>query len=244
MRDLLLCIPFIFLQENFKKEQLQHKRVQNAYELKYNGVKNNLQKHNLNPKTYSLYIRVFKYDGIVELWGKDATSTTYKLFREYNICMSSGELGPKRKQGDYQVPEGYYHIDRFNPNSNFHLSLGINYPNTSDKILGHKNKLGGDIFIHGDCVTIGCVPLTDNEIRSFYVYCLEAINNGQSSIPVTIFPAKMEGENNHFLNRLTNNSDTNNLWADLQQGYTYFNTHKKLPNISFLENGRHHISTP
>ena len=76
------------------------------------------------------------------------------------------------------------------------------------------------------------------------MYCVEAINNGQSSIPVTIFPAKMKGENSRFLNKLTKNSDTNNLWTDLQKGYTYFNTHKKLPNISFLENGRHHISTP
>lgn len=244
MKYLLLYIPLFFLQENFKKEQLQYKNVKNAYELKYNGVKNNLQKHQLNSKEYSLYVRVFKYDGIVELWGKNANSTTYKLFREYNICMSSGDLGPKRKQGDYQVPEGYYHINRFNPNSSFHLSLGINYPNASDRILGNINKLGGDIFIHGDCVTIGCVPITNNEIKSFYVYCVEAINNGQSTIPVTIFPAKMEGENNHFLNSLQKNNDTYKLWTDLQKGYTYFNMHKKLPNISFLENGRHRISTP
>jgi len=243
MRYLLLCIPLIFFQGNFKKEQLQHKRVQNAYELKQQGVLENLTKHGLNTKTYRLYIRVFKHDGIVELWGKNTTSTTYTLFREYTICKSSGDLGPKRKQGDYQVPEGYYHIDRFNPNSHFYLSLGINYPNISDKILGNKNELGNDIFIHGDCVTIGCIPLTDNEIKSFYIYCVEAINNGQLSIPVTIFPTKMEGENNHFLNNSSKNSDTKNLWADLQKGYTYFNKHKKLPYISFLENGRHRIST-
>jgi len=244
MKHLLFLVPFLFFQNNFKQKQLQQERVKKAYHLKYKSVQENLKKHGLAAKGYSLYIRVFKHDGIVELWGKDNNSSTYKLFREYNICMSSGDLGPKRKQGDYQVPEGYYHIDRFNPNSNFHLSLGINYPNTSDKILGNRNKLGGDIFIHGDCVTIGCVPLTDNEIKSLYVYCIEAINNGQSHIPVTVFPAKMEGDNIVFLNDTSQNKDTKNLWVDLQKGYTYFNTHKKLPHISFLENGRHRISPP
>lgn len=240
----ILLVPLLLFFNNFKLEQLQHVRVKDAYQLKYKGVQENLKKHRLNPKTYNLYIRVFKYDGIVELWAKDNNSPNYKLFREYLICKSSGGLGPKRKQGDYQVPEGFYHIDRYNPNSNFHLSLGINYPNTSDKILGNKNKLGGDIFIHGDCVTVGCIPLTDNEIKSLYVYCTEAINNGQNRIPVTIFPAKMEGVNTSHLNSTQKNSDTKKLWIDLQKGYTFFNKYKKLPNISFLENGRHHISTP
>jgi len=244
MKHLLFLVSFLFFQNNFKQKQLQQERVKNAYQLKYKGVQENLKKHGLNSKNYSLYIRVFKHDGIVELWGKDNSSSTYRCFREYAICMSSGDLGPKRKQGDYQVPEGYYHIDRFNPNSNYHLSLGINYPNRSDKILGNKNKLGGDIFIHGDCVTIGCVPLTDNEIKSLYVYCIEAINSGQTKIPVTVFPAKMEGDNTLLLNDISKNKDTKDLWIDLQKGYTYFNRHKKLPNISFLENVRHLISTP
>ena len=130
----LFLVPFLLLINSFKQKQLQNQRVKDAYQLKSTGVQENLKKHGLNSKTYNLYIRVFKHDGIVELWGKDNSSSTYKLFREYNICMSSGDLGPKRKQGDYQVPEGFYHIDRFNPNSNFYLSLGINYPNTSDRI--------------------------------------------------------------------------------------------------------------
>jgi len=242
MKLLTLICALLFMTNEFKTNQLAFSRVKEAYQLKYNGVKENLDKHGLNPNNYHLYIRVFKYDGIVELWGKNKYQEQYTLFREYVICNNSGELGPKRKQGDYQVPEGYYHIDRFNPKSKFHLSLGINYPNTSDSILGNQNKLGGDIFIHGDCVTVGCVPITDNEIKSLYVYCVEAINNGQSSIPVSIFPAKMEDENIYYLNSIQKNSDTKDLWIDLEKGYTYFNTYKKLPNISFLDNGRHRVS--
>ena len=76
-----------------------------------------------------------------------------------------GQPWPQATQGDSQVPEGFYHMDRFNPLSNFHLSLGVSYPNQSDRILGASGRLGGDIFIHGDCVTIGCVPITDEGIR-------------------------------------------------------------------------------
>lgn len=239
MKPILLLLSVFFMTNDFKKNQLNFPRVKDAYQLKHLGVKTNLKKHGLDPTQFELYIRVFKHDGIVELWGKNKKDTQYKLFREYDICAASGELGPKRKQGDYQVPEGYYHIDRFNPKSKFHLSLGVNYPNTSDRILGFKAKLGGDIFIHGSCQTIGCIPITDNEIKSFYVYCVEAINSGQKKIPVTFFPAKMEGDNLLFLNELQTNREAKNLWKDLQKGYSYFNTHKELPTISFLENGRH-----
>ena len=76
------------------------------------------------------------------------------------------------------------------------------------------------------------------------MYCIEAINNGQGRIPVTVFPTKMDGDNTLLLNDILKSKDTENLWKDLQKGYTYFNMHKKLPNISFLENGRHRISTP
>jgi len=244
MKYVTLLIAFTLMTNDFKTNQLSFSRVKDAYQLKYEGVKENLKKHGLTSNDYQLYIRVFKHDGTVELWGKNKNQEEYTLFREYAICTKSGELGPKRKQGDHQVPEGYYHIDRFNPKSKFHLSLGVNYPNTSDRVLGNKNKLGGDIFIHGDCVTVGCIPLTDNEIKSFYVYCIEAINNGQKNIPVTFFPAKMEGENLTFLHKIKKNADTKNLWEDLQKGYSYFNTYKKLPNISFLENGRHCVSKP
>ncbi|MFD0962780.1 L,D-transpeptidase family protein [Pseudofulvibacter geojedonensis] len=230
------------MNDSFKQNQLNFPRVKEAYQIKHLGAQTNLKKHGLNPNQFHLYIRVFKHDGIVELWGKNPNQNEYTLFREYDICAASGDLGPKRKQGDYQVPEGFYHIDRFNPKSKFHLSLGVNYPNASDKILSHQQKPGGDIFIHGDCQTIGCIPITNNEIKSFYVYCVEAINNGQKKIPVTFFPAKMEGDNLLFLKEINTSSKTKQLWKELEKGYQYFNEYKQLPTVSFLNNGRHLIN--
>lgn len=189
-----------------------------------------------------IYIRIFKHDKLVELWGKNKSDKKFQIINTFNVCSISGNLGPKRQQGDLQVPEGYYHINHFNPFSNFYLSLGINYPNNSDRILGVKGKLGGDIYIHGDCVTIGYVPLTNNYIKELYVYSVEAKNNGQKNIPVTIFPTKLTDDNFKYLKSIFNNNQDNiNLWSDLKKGFDYFNSSKKLPSISFLPNGRHQV---
>ena len=82
-----------------------------------------------------IYIRSYKYDSELELWVKNKQSEKYKLFKTYKVCALAGSLGPKRMAGDYQVPEGFYYINEFNPRSMYHLSLGLNYPNESDKLL-------------------------------------------------------------------------------------------------------------
>ena len=177
------------------------------------------------------------------MWGKNEVDDHYQLIKDYKVCETSGTLGPKRRQGDAQIPEGFYHIDRFNPSSNFYLSLGINYPNKSDKILGVKNSLGGDIFIHGSCVTIGCLPITDSEIKELYVFCVEARNNGQQKIPVTIFPSELDETTFQELSaEYTSDADKIGLWTDLKKGFDIFNTTKKLPKIGFLSSGRHEVS--
>src|SRR5690606_40100008 len=129
---------------------------------------------------------------IIEVWVKGHNTTTYQLLCRYDCCTTSGTLGPKRREGDLQIPEGVYHINHFNPQSNFHLSLGINYPNASDKILSDPSKPGGAIYIHGNCVTIGCIPITDDKIKELYIMAVEAKNSGQQKIPVYIFPSRLD----------------------------------------------------
>src|SRR6185437_11510512 len=76
-----------------------------------------------------MFIRSFKYDGQLEVWVKNDAKEKYKLFKTYKVCLQSGAMGPKRMQGDFQVPEGFYYINEFNPHSAYHLALGLNYPN-------------------------------------------------------------------------------------------------------------------
>lgn len=221
--------------QTFKATQQKTARVKSAYSEKWGNLKSELQKKGIK-ENFELFMRVFKEDKIVEVWLKSSGEKEFKLFKTYAICASSGELGPKRKQGDGQVPEGFYTVAVFNPYSSYHLSMGINYPNASDKIIGTGN-LGGDIMIHGSCVTIGCMPLTDNYIKEVYVLCVEARNNGQKAIPVHIFPTKMDEKGMIFL------SETNpkqlDFWKNLQPGYNYFEQKKQLPKITVDKKGKY-----
>ena len=228
--------------KSFKEDQERYKRVRQAYSDKGAIVETLLTENKINIKELNIYLRAFKKEKIIELWGKNSSEEKYKIIKKYEVCASSGKIGPKRKQGDYQVPEGFYYIDRFNPYSNFYLSLGLNYPNNSDRILGLKGKLGGDIFIHGNCVTIGCLPITDDKIKELYIFCVEAKNNGQNKIPVTIFPTELtDSAFTELKTKYSSDTDKIDLWADLKKGYDIFNETKKVPKIKFLSSGRHEV---
>jgi len=163
-------------------------KVAVAYKEKWPEIKRKLCNMHIDTAAFRIFIRGFKSEKKLELWVSSKTNPVYQLYDVYPICASSGQPGPKRREGDGQVPEGFYSISVFNPYSNYYISLGINYPNQSDRILGDKNALGGAIMIHGNCVTIGCIPLTDDKIKEVYVLAVEAKNSGQLEIPVHLFP--------------------------------------------------------
>ena len=221
--------------QTFKATQQKAARVKSAYSEKWETLKSDLKKKGIK-ENFELFMRVFKEDKVVEVWLRSAGEKEFKLFKTYAICASSGELGPKRKQGDGQVPEGFYSIAVFNPYSSYHLSLGLNYPNASDKIVGTGN-LGGDIMIHGSCVTIGCMPLTDTYIKEVYILCVEARNNGQQTIPVHVFPTKMDVKGMAFLTET--NPKHLDFWKNLQTGYDYFEQKKQLPKITVDKKGKY-----
>ncbi len=231
------------LSESFKESQLKYSRVQQAYRNKESRMLGLLKNERINRNELKIYLRAFKAEQEIELWGKNISEAKFSLIKTYKVCKTSGGLGPKRKQGDLQIPEGFYHLNRFNPISNYHLSLGINYPNKSDRILGVKDKLGGDIFIHGACVTIGCLPITDDQIEELYVFCIEARNNGQLNIPITIFPARLDDkEYQRLIDTYNSHYDKIGLWTDLARAYQIFNETKQLPTIGFLNSGRHRVN--
>ena len=239
---ILIFVFCSFQSESFKDSQLKYSRVRQAYKDKEDRVTALLLDKRIGKNELKIYLRAFKSEKLIELWGKNDSDAKYSLIKTYKVCRTSGKLGPKRKQGDLQIPEGFYHINRFNPNSNFYLSLGLNYPNKSDRILGNKGNFGGDIFIHGDCVTIGCLPITDDQIKELYIFCVEARNNGQTKIPVTIFPSKLsETEFKRLTDKYSLDADNIELWTDLKKAYDFFSKTNQLPSIEFLNNGRHKV---
>ncbi len=221
----------------FRSQQLEFPRVREAWREKHAVCAENLAKHGIRTGSLEIFIRIFKKEKVVELWGRNGAGKFFPL-SEYAICATSGGPGPKRAAGDGQTPEGFYHVSRFNPNSNFFLSLGIDYPNRSDRILSAGANTGGDIFIHGNCVTIGCIPITDDRIKELYLYAVEARNNGQEMIPVHIFPARMDPAGLHALLELAGkDKPLRTFWENLAAGYDYFEKNRELPVVSVAGNG-------
>ncbi len=121
----------------------------------------------LYPKNLTLI--GLKHERILEVWAKK--NNKYIHLVSYPFTAFSGILGPKFKEGDKQIPEGIYGISYLNPKSKFHLSMRVTYPNAFDKKMAKKEKrtnLGGDIMIHGNKVTIGCIPIGDDKIEELY----------------------------------------------------------------------------
>lgn len=233
-----IFFPSFVVQANFLTEQKKYARVRTAIKEKQGFIEKNLKENQLTIDDFNLLFVAYKDNDLLEVYAKKKLGAKYKKINSYVICARSGQLGPKRKQGDEQVPEGFYHIDRFNPSSSFYLSLGINYPNLGDKRKSKAHNLGGDIFIHGSCVTIGCLPMTDNYIKEIYLLAVHAKNNGQSKIPVYIFPLKMTDQNlKTYKTKFKDNKELISFWDNLKIGYDKFFKDQKEISVKFAENG-------
>lgn len=226
---------------SFKEKQLQHSRVKIAYEEKEKIVQHYFTNAALPYKGFSLFIRAFKKERTVEAWVKTSGSLTYTLLKTFPFCASSGELGPKRTEGDLQIPEGIYSLNHFNPQSNFHLSLGVSYPNASDKILSDKKSPGSAIYIHGNCVTIGCIPLTDAKIEELYILAVEAKNSGQKNIPIHIFPSRLGEKDFQKLQTDFPGSPHLNFWGNLKNVFDDFEKTKTLKPVKINGKGEYHF---
>lgn len=204
----------------FWESQLQFPRVRAAQAATGPAVANLLRVHNLNPQRLEVFFRMIKTRVELEVWARNRDGGPFELLKKYPLAATSGSLGPKRRAGDYQVPEGFYEIDRFNPKSNFHLSLGLNYPNAADRALGEPNP-GGDIFIHGGDASIGCLPITDAGIEEVYLLAVMARAAGQAVLPVHIFPFPLvESEFAKY-----SPSPHLAFWQGLTARYAYFEKH-------------------
>jgi murein L,D-transpeptidase YafK len=221
------------MQKDFISFQKSFRRVDDAFYKKEETLKAEFAAKGFEWPAKYMYIRSFKLDSKLEIWLKNSASEPYKKFKTYKVCALAGNLGPKRYQGDYQVPEGFYYINEFKPNSQYHLALGVNYPNASDRILSDKAKPGGEIFVHGSCVTVGCIPLTDPIIEEVYVLAASTKAAGQDFIPIHVFPISFKNDKSkETLDKYLDQSpDYKPLAHRLEKVYYYFEEKKQLPVI-------------
>lgn len=238
---LIICFfPFLhaFSQPSFLDAQKTFPNVALALKLKQDTLQKQFEEKGLEWPPRQIYIRSFKYDSQMEVWVRNNTTENFKLFKTYRICALAGALGPKRMEGDYQVPEGFYYITEFNPKM-YHLALKLNYPNPSDKVLSDSLHPGGGIYIHGSCITVGCIPINDSQIEELYLLAAAAKNNGQDFIPVHIFPVRYNNPQSmdYLARAYKGNIPMQRFSIKLKEAYDYFDREKQLPIIAMNKNG-------
>ncbi len=172
-------------------------------------------------KSAPMLIRTFKKESEFEIWKMKADGH-YAFLKSFPLCRWSGQLGPKVREGDRQVPEGFYSITpaRMNPNSAYYLSFDIGYPNAYDRALGHT---GGSIMVHGACSSAGCFSMTDAQIAEIYAMAREAFAGGQRAIQMQSYPFRMTA-GNLAKYRLDPNSG---FWKQLKEGSDNFEVTKQ-----------------
>jgi murein L,D-transpeptidase YafK len=180
-----------------------------------------------------IFMRIFKRDFELEVWAK--RGDRFELFATYPICMWSGGLGPKYKQGDKQAPEGFYTVDKtqLNPNSKYHLSFNLGYPNAFDR--AHA-RTGDALMVHGDCRSIGCYAMTDGVIDEIWALLTGALNAGQPRVQVQVFPFRMSEAN---LSRYAADPHIA-FWRQLKSGYDAFER-DRIPPVVGVCKGRYSI---
>lgn len=183
-----------------------------------------LGKMGMNPQS-PIFVRIFKQESELELWKQRADGRFY-LFRTYPICNWSGDIGPKRRKGDKQSPEGFYTVAKWqmNPNSSFHLAFNLGYPNAYDKAHG---RTGDFLMVHGRCKSAGCYAMTDALIEEIYALAREAFAGGQKKFEVHAFPFRMTDAN---LARYRKNPNYA-FWKTLKEGYDYFEITHRPPKV-------------
>lgn len=220
-------------------------RVANARQAREPVVREDFRAAGLLFPPREIFLRAFKHEAALELWAREGAEP-FRQVKAWPIVASSGRPGPKRREGDRQVPEGFYFIDRFNPESSYHLSLGLNYPNNSDRIRSDHGRPGGDIFIHGSNQTIGCLPLGDEAIEELYLIALDTRSRGQHEIPVHIFPARMVGSAWETFARehALDDAVLAAFWEELRPAYEAFEGTHRVPGIGVGRNGAYSIVVP
>ncbi|MEX1182013.1 MAG: L,D-transpeptidase family protein [Gemmatimonadota bacterium] len=233
---------FSVTESAFAREQLRHSRVRLAQLHTRPTISRLFNEKNIRHPAAEVFLRVFKHERVLEVWVRPVDDARFQLLRTYGICALAGKPGPKRRQGDAQVPEGFYYIDMFNPTSAYHLSLRINYPNARDAAVNGSDP-GDNIYIHGGCQSEGCLAVNDGTIEELYWIAVEARAVGQQNIPVHIFPARLNGaEMDRIKDDFRDQPDMVQFWKTLRPGYEYFERNHRLPQVYVDADGSYRLS--
>jgi len=230
----------------FATKQLRYPRVKAAAAERLAAVETSFRDAGAAWPPKGVYLRGYKTEGVVELWAATTANKPWVLVRSFKICARSGTLGPKREQGDLQVPEGFYNVSRFNPRSAYHLSLGVSYPNSADRFHSRGSDPGSAIMVHGNCVTVGCLPLEDGPVEDLYLAVMMARDAGQQTIPIHLFPCRLDqaGCQETLATLSTERPDLAAFWAGLREGHDAFTATSTPPVVRARRDGTYTLVNP
>jgi murein L,D-transpeptidase YafK len=171
------------------------------------------------------FIRIFKREKRLEVWMRGETST-FGLFRAYDICNYSGRLGPKLREGDNQAPEGFYRVGRkqLNPNSRHHLAFNLGFPNAYDQSL---DRTGSALMVHGGCSSVGCYAVGDPNVDQIYAIVEAALLGGQEAVDIQALPFVLSDANMAQLEP----QPWLDFWKNLKQGFDLFEADRVPPKV-------------
>jgi len=176
-----------------------------------------------------IMIRIHKKESELELWKRDR-SGQYALLKTYPMCRWSGQLGPKKREGDRQAPEGFYAVNasQLNPRSQFYLSFNLGFPNALEASQGFT---GSALMVHGACTSAGCFAMTDQGVQEIYSVARDALAAGQVSFQVQALPFRMNAEN------MARHRDDPHMpfWKNLKDGADHFNAIRQPPRVAACE---------
>jgi murein L,D-transpeptidase YafK len=181
------------------------------------------------PQKSPILIRVFKEESELEVWKQDARGK-FALLKTYPICRWSGELGPKLKEGDGQSPEGFYTVTpgQMKPDSNYYLAFDVGFPNVYDRA---NDRTGSFLMVHGNCASVGCYAMTDEQIQEIYALARTSFLGGQKAFQVQAYPFRMTPLNM----ALHRNNPNMPFWRMLKEGNDHFEATGAEPHVDVCD---------
>lgn len=211
-------------------------RVRLAFAARSDVVKGLFASAGVSFPPATLFFRAYKREELLEVWAASELGSKLSRVATYAICALSGALGPKRREGDGQVPEGFYVLNYFWPNSAYHLEMKIGYPNALEQRISEKEPggPGGNIMIHGSCASIGCLAMGDERIEELWVMAT-TYQTGDKKVAVHIFPSRdFDG-----LLRDPGYQDLWSFWSNLADGHERFERTRRVPRVTTDWHGKY-----
>jgi murein L,D-transpeptidase YafK len=226
---LVLSALFLSLAACTQEEVMDISHVKDKVGYQLSGKVVETMKTKGMPLTSPIMMRIYKEEGVLEIW-KAKADNRFDLLKTYKICAWSGSLGPKRKEGDRQAPEGFYAIApwQMNPNSSYYLAFNTGYPNQYDRL---QNSSGTNLMVHGACSSSGCYSMTDAQMLEIFAFARDAFKGGQKAFQLQALPFRMTAEN------MARHQHNPNLafWSMLKTGYDHFEITKRPPEVAICD---------